>query len=68
LVASTSRPTGFTAWFVEMTYPNPTGGKYPLKLTTGSSGHPGRSSLPGLEESATRQPADDDNGRRAEAQ
>jgi len=25
--------TGFTAWFIEMTYPM--GGKYPLKLTTG---------------------------------
>jgi len=31
----TKPAAGFTAWFVEMTYPNPTGGKYPLKLTTG---------------------------------
>ncbi|MEY4166199.1 MAG: hypothetical protein RIR52_23, partial [Acidobacteriota bacterium] len=35
-IGRVGRPTaGFTAWFIEMTYPNPTGGKHPLKLTTG---------------------------------
>ena len=35
-IGRVARPAaGFTAWFIEMTFPNPTGGKYPLKLTTG---------------------------------
>lgn len=35
-VAHVAAPAkGWTAYFVEMTWPNPAGGKYPLKFTTG---------------------------------